>query len=399
MKKIVVSAVGCSLIDFIYPDVDFNNLSFRKYSSRKDGDGGLRPGKLVFTEELSRFTDESYQNILKEITGSKSPATVNLGGPALVSMIHVSQMLDSKYFDVHLFGSIGNDEKANSILDLVRRTPLVTSDFKKTGERPTPFTDVFSDPDFDNGHGERTFVNNIGAAWDYLPEYLDDTFYDSDIVCFGGTALVPKIHDKLAVLLSKAKKNNCITIVNTVYDFRNEKKNLGEKWPLGNDAETLKEIDLLIMDGEESLKISGKSTLNNAADYFITSGCSAFIITNGANDIFAFSGGGLFNKCDLLKLPVSKSVQAELKTEVHKKGDTTGCGDNFVGGIVASIAIQLKRNNNECCDFLESIACGVASGGFACFYIGGTYFEKVRGEKKDLVRFYYDDYLRQINSK
>jgi len=32
----------------------------------------------------------------------------------------------------------------------------------------------------------------FGAAWDYLPERLDGDFFSSDIVVFGGTALVPQ---------------------------------------------------------------------------------------------------------------------------------------------------------------------------------------------------------------
>jgi hypothetical protein len=41
----------------------------------------------------------------------------------------------------------------------------------------------------DGGHGGRTFVNNIGAAWKYFPENLTHDFFDSQIVCFGGTFL------------------------------------------------------------------------------------------------------------------------------------------------------------------------------------------------------------------
>jgi sugar/nucleoside kinase (ribokinase family) len=61
----------------------------------------------------------------------------------------------------------------------------------------TPSTIVLSDPDFDHGHGERVFINSIGAAWSYLPDNLNDDFFASDVVVFGGTALVPAIHDNL----------------------------------------------------------------------------------------------------------------------------------------------------------------------------------------------------------
>jgi len=77
------------------------------------------------------------------------------------------------------------------------------------------------------------FLNSIGAAWDYKPEELDDHFFRSDIVVFGGTALMPQIHDSMTSLLKKAKSKGCVTIVNTVFDFRNEKADPFKKWPIG----------------------------------------------------------------------------------------------------------------------------------------------------------------------
>ena len=67
---------------------------------------------------------------------------------------------------------------------------------------------------------------------------LGDDFFDSDMVVFGGTALVPPIHDNLSGLLERAKSKGCITIVNTVFDFRNEKVNPGKKWPMGDSDES-----------------------------------------------------------------------------------------------------------------------------------------------------------------
>ena len=63
-----ISGVGCCLMDRIYDNVDFQSEAFRKYLSRKTGDGGLEPGKLTFEEELERFnrldlTDEEREMI------------------------------------------------------------------------------------------------------------------------------------------------------------------------------------------------------------------------------------------------------------------------------------------------------------------------------------------------
>jgi len=395
-KKVIISGTGCALADYLYTEVRFNSPQFIKYQSRQAGDGGLSPGKLVFTEELERFSSAEYSEILKAITSDQDPNAVNIGGPGLVSMINASQLLSSNNFEVRFFGGTGSDKTSGFIYELTRQTPLNTKNFKIVSSRPTPFTDVFSDPTYHNGQGERTFVNNIGAAWDYSPEHLNDDFLHSDIVCFGGTALVPQIHDNLTSILGKAKRKGCITVVNTVFDFRNEKNNPGKPWPLGNTPESLKLIDLLIMDREEALKISGTGTLEEAAHYFINNKTASFIITNGADDFFAYSGGGLFGETGLLRLPVSDKVKEEIRKNSALKGDTTGCGDNFAGGAIASIASQIKLRSAVNLDFKDILSWAVASGGFTCYYIGGTFIEKHTGEKLENVQKLRTDYLKQI---
>lgn len=387
------------MADFLYTEIRFDNPAFLKYLSVKAGDGGLSPGKLVFTDGLEEFANKPYPEILKEITADNAPDSFNIGGPGLVSLIHASQMLDGKEFEVRFYGSLGKDDTADKILGLVQKTPLEISNYRITGDKASPFTDVFSDPTYDHGHGERTFVNNIGSAWDYTPEYLDNEFFNSDIVCFGGTALVPIIHENLTPLLIKAKQNDCITIVNTVYDFYNEKKSPGDNWPLGNSVQSFRLIDVLIMDGEEAIRISGEPSSDAAAQYFIDMGVSTFIITNGAKDIIAYSNGDLFSQFGLVRLPVSQKVKTEIISKSHMKGDTTGCGDNFAGGVIASVGKQLLTKQRGQLDFNEALSWAVASGGVACFYKGGTYFEQSVGEKFNLVQSYYQDYLIQIEGK
>ena len=46
----------------------------------------------------------------------------------------------------------------------------------------------------------------------------------------------------------------------------------------------------------------------------------------------------------------------------------------------------------------ELITWAVASGGFACYYLGGTYFEKVPGEKLSKVESYRTEYRKQISN-
>lgn len=397
-KKTTISGTGCALADFLYNKTSFDAEGFRRYLSKQTGDGGLNPGKLVFTEELEKFSGDPYDKILKAITGGREPDAFNVGGPSLVSLIHVSQMLSKENFEVRFFGMAGKDDTSQKIFEIVRKTGLNIENYKTTDKRTSPSTDVLSDPSFDSGQGERTFINNIGAAWEYSPELLTADFYDSQIVCFGGTALVPNIHDNLTSILCRAKNNNCITVVNTVFDFRNEKRNPGKPWPLGENHDSLELIDVLIMDCEEALKISGQTTIETAAGFFVSSKVSSFIITNGVNNIFAWSGGGLFKKSPVFQLPVSEKVLFDLRTRPDLKGDTTGCGDNFAGGIIASAAMQLQDRKPGEFDFIEAISWGIASGGYTCFTIGGTYIEKSRGEKLKKVNELQKEYIKQTGS-
>lgn len=391
-KKLTISGTGCALADNLYSGIDFNTSVFQKYLSRSNADGGLSPGKLVFTEEFEKFAGNQLSEIINEITNGKPANSFNIGGPSIVSLIGAAQLLSSQDVDINFYGAVGKDKIGHQIIEGLASTHINFDQYKQF-ESQSPFTDVLSDPNYDKGRGERIFINNIGAAWNYQPQDLDDSFFNSDIAVFGGTALVPNIHDNLTKLLQKAKDNKCITIVNTVYDFRNEKLNPSEKWPLvKNDHYEL--IDLLVMDKEEAFKISGQQNLDDAVAFFKSNKSNALIITQGPDPIIFYSSGNLFLKEAISELPVSEAVSTELN-KGNTKGDTTGCGDNFVGGILASIAQQII-NGVEKPDIREAVKWGIVSGGLACFYYGGVFKEAKTGQKSDMHKSWLDAYHEQM---
>jgi len=392
MNKTQISGTGCSLADLLYTNIDFSDEVFKKYISKSPGDGGLIPGNLVFVNELEKYAGENIDNILAKIMPGGKPDAFNLGGPCIVALINAGQLLREEA-KVNFYGAYGEDNTGEELTGILKQTPININNYlQKKGL--TPFTYVFSDPDY-NKDGERIFVNNIGAAWEYSPSDLKNSFFKSDILVFGATALVPQIHDNLSQLLEKGKKSNSINIVTTVYDFRNEKKNPGKKWPLGKEEGYYRFIDLLIADKEEALKISGEDNLKSAAGYFKEKGISSFIITNGANNFMIYSDGNLFKKESRKELPVSEDISNELKNNPEKKGDTTGCGDNFAGGVIGSLVSQLTIGDRP--DIIKAAAMGTVSGGFACFYNGGVWLEKERGEKYKKLNEYYEKYLKQID--
>jgi sugar/nucleoside kinase (ribokinase family) len=392
-EKIKVSGIGCCLVDLLYNNINFESSSIRAFLSRKQGDGGLTPGKLVFQEEFEKFCKASLSEILNKITEGKIPDKINIGGPSIVSLINAAQLTAVEVCEINFYGRGGNDERGHYLLSALKKMPVVLKDYKLI-ENCTPSTIVLSDPAYNNGHGERMFINSIGAAWDYMPDEPGDDFFNSDIVVFGGTALVPRIHDNLASLLRKARSRGCITIVNTVFDFRNEQAHPSQRWPMGESDDSYRYIDLLIADREEGLRLSGKNNIAAAVKFFQDKRISSLIITNGAEDITLYSDGSLFGPTGLKKMPVSEKIRNELKSTWEK--DTTGCGDNFAGGVIASLVNQLKDGVRPP-DLQEACCWGIVSGGFACFYTGGTWFEEKPGEKRAKIEPYYNAYKEQIS--
>lgn len=386
MAAFRISGTGCALLDIIYNNVDFNSPAFAPFRSKTPGDGGIEPGKLVFTEELGNFCGRDYIEAVQAITQHNPPVAENIGGPSIVSLIHTAQLCFERDIEVQFFGAIGNDEAGRAIFEKVSKTPLATN-WKQT-TRNTPFTHVLSDPRYDNGRGERAFVNNIGAAWEMAPDDLPGSFYSSNIVVFGATALVPHLHKHLTGLVQRAKSEGALVIINTVFDFLNEKNNPGAAWPLGESTETYSLADLLITDLEEAFRLTGKNTIHDAACGLIDLGTRAFLITRGAEPVLAYSDGRTFNRLELCEYAVSDAIVQQLRLHPEQKGDTTGCGDNFAGGAIASIAIQMMDKPGIAPDLSKACQWAIASGGFACFYVGGTWYESFPGEKRLRIEQY-----------
>lgn len=391
-----ISGTGCSLMDYLYTNVDFSSPAFRKGMALRSGDGGLETGKLVFLEDFERFSGRSFAEFCRDVTGGRKPDKANLGGPSIVALINAAQLLEGSDCRVGFYGGRGRDAAGDELMAIIAKTPLDVSEYAAV-EGMTPFTEVFSDPAFDNGHGERTFVNNIGAAWNYRPEDIPDAFFDTDIAAFGGTGLVPRIHDGLTGLAARAKKAGAVTLVNTVYDFRNQARDPVGRWPLGESEETYRHVDVLVADREEAMRLSGERDVDRALEFFRSRGTGAVVVTEGSREIAFYADGSLFAKTGPARLPVSAEVTREIADPAVSKGDTTGCGDNFAGGLLASIAQQLEAGTKRGrLDLVEACSWAVASGGFSCFHVGGTYLESRQGEKRSKIERYYNLYRKQI---
>ncbi len=396
-----VGVTGCALIDYLYSGADFSSASFQSYQTRHPGDGGLRPGALVFASDLVVFAGAPLSEILRRVVGDRAADAANVGGPGIVAAIHAAQLGASHEIEVSFYGARGNDRDGSLPLERLAGVPLSLDSYHEF-PGPTPSTIVLSDPTFANGAGERCFVNTIGAAAEYSPDEIVPDFYENDVVLFGGTALVPALHDRLDECVLQAREADAVTVVGTVYDFRNEQRAPDRQWPLLQRQDSYEALDLLVTDHEEALRISGENSAHAAVDRFLAWGVGAAVVTCGTDPIVAESSGRRFAKSDRFELPISERIRNEHESGLNPTNsagrDTTGCGDNFVGGVLYAIARALSDEGLSRADFRTLLSHGVIAGGIASFHLGGTFMERAPGEKAALVHEYLADYLSQIQA-
>lgn len=373
-----LEGTGCCLMDLLHTHVDFGSEAFRRVASRRPGDGGLEPGKLVFFEDFDRHAGGTGREALAALARPGTAPARNIGGPGVVAMVLASQLLDDGY-SLGFTAARGDDDLGRDLDRLLALTPLGPPRWR-VGAGATPFTSVLSDPRFDGGRGERTFLNDLGAAARLGPEHLPSEFWQADLVLFGGTGLVPRLHDALDTLLPRARAAGAYTVVSTVYDFRNERRDPAAPWPLGSGPASYAATDLLITDREEALRLSGAPDVDAALTWFLGAGVGAVAVTCGPEPVQTATADPRWGPPSRRRYPVSARVAAALAAPSAAGRDTTGAGDNFTGGLIASVARQ-ARGQSGGWDWTQALAWAVCAGGLACLQVGGVAFEDRPGRR------------------
>ena len=85
----------------------------------------------------------------------------------------------------------------------------------------------------------------------------------------------------------------------------------------------------------------------------------------------------------------------DLAENPEKRGDTTGCGDNFMGGVLVSVARQMDADPAGPVDLEEAVVEGICAGGLALYHVGGVYAEKYPGEKQKKIEEIKSSYTGQ----
>jgi sugar/nucleoside kinase (ribokinase family) len=410
-----VHGAGCGMADFIHPDIDFHAPGILPYHSRVPGDGGLEMGKVVFHDDLLRFsaarraeglpTGATWEEILTHLAGSAAPAPLfNAGGSAAAALAAAAQLLRPSRTPVTYYGISGDDGNAARLRHLLAQTPLDMTCFRLRPGR-TASAHVFTDPRADGGQGDRFFIHRSGDDFPIEDAFQGESFFQAAINLYAGTAMVPALHRSLPALLQKSRRRGAITVVGTVYDSASEQAAPGKPWPLGGrDGDVFPFIDLLVADAAEIRGLAGSEPagLEACVDALLARGLTSVIATRGADPVYYRSLGGIFGECRGYAAP-QPALAASIRDRQGNPGDTSGAGDNFLGGLVADLIHQLladdfypkgeahvERELMEVCPLRLSRAIAFANvaGGLACLQQGGVRLERTTGEYLGRVRAY-----------
>jgi len=386
----VISGVGCYVADYIYQNIDFSSPTISKFVS-SDGKKGLLIGEANLINDLVDYFDTSINSLISNITNNKKPC-VNLGGVAIIALISAAQLLyDSRDVKIFFYANLPKTKLGEHIFKTLKSTPIFKDHIHIKDGKDT-ITYVFCEKE-NNSDATRTFLGypHTDLSTALKLTQLKDGFYDSDINYFGHIRWEPEINDNLSYVLKKCKNKGNITILSTASDPTMKEK---KRWLLGDSDDVYNYISFLIMNKSEALHYSGKNDFHEAVNFFKTFPIEGLLITDGVSPTHVYSKGGICLPYEGY-IPIAKDIIDDKNKGILPQGDTVGCGDNFVGGVIASIASQLRKGNNQI-DLKEACILGNINGALASTINGGLFKEKFLGERKKLVEQYWYKYKKQL---
>ncbi|MDB5102439.1 MAG: PfkB domain protein [Fibrobacteres bacterium] len=411
-----IHGAGCGLADYIHGDIDFNAPRIRPYHSRVPGDGGLEMGKVSLLGDLLLFAADrraqgetlaaDWESILADLTvPGAAPPLFNAGGPAAAALTSAAQLLRPSRTPVTYYAISGDDGDAARIRHTLAQTPLDMNCFRRRPGR-TASAHVFSDPRADGGRGDRFFIHRPGDDFPIEEAFQGESFFQAALNLYAGTAEVPSLHRALPSMLQKSRRRGALTLVSLVHDSAAEKAAPGAPWPMG-EGEAFPFIDLLVADEGEIRGLAGLAgegsparSLEACVESLIARGLTSIVATRGPDPVYYRSIGGIFGEAGG-HAPVHAGLAASVLDRGRNPGDTSGAGDNFLGGLMADIIHQIladdfypKGEAHVERELLEvsplrlrrAVEFGNLAGGLACLQFGGIRLERTTGENLARIR-------------
>lgn len=228
-------------------------------------------------------------------------------------------------------GAVGEDEKADFVLNALRQFGIDTALMQAIPGVPTSATILNIRP-----NGDRPALHQRGAS-DYLeisPE-LRRRVLESRFVHLGGTGLLNRLDGPPTTeFLRAAKEHGCTTTFDLIAATRDTLSIVEPALPY---------IDYFMPSVEEAFAMSGQDDAAAAASFFLERGAGTCVFTQGCDGAYVATADGGF------------SVPA-FEVDVV---DTTGCGDAFSAGFIA--ALSRGWEPERCARFANAVSGLVAT--------------------------------------
>jgi sugar/nucleoside kinase (ribokinase family) len=230
-------------------------------------------------------------------------------------------------------GAVGDDEKADWVLLTLQKHGIDVSAMQRLKGIPTSATILNVRP-----NGDRPALHVRGASDHFdVPAAMYEQVFDAPIVHLGGTGLLKKLDGPASVtLLKEAKKRGCTVTFDLIAA---NAQTAGIVRPL------LPYIDYFMPSIEEAKDMSGQSTVEDCAKFYLHHGANCCVFTLGGD-------GAYYAHADGTRL---RSPAYDIKVV-----DTTGCGDAFDAGFIA--ALHHKMDTPTALRFAQASAGLVATG-------------------------------------
>lgn len=265
------------------------------------------------------------QDALSRDTTVGTSALVTSGGDADNEAITLAR-LGSK---TALLVKIGRDSIGNNLYSILEREPIDRSLIIRDDTAEMMMAVVVIKTD-----GERSFLVKQGSSACELTaeEITDEILKNTRAITVGSLFCLPKLDGEgITDVLKRAQSFGTITICDMTYDINN----------IGPDAMlcAYPYIDYMIPSLEEATYATGETEPDKIADFFLKRGVKNVVLKLGGDGCFFKNGSERFFTDAYEVTPV----------------DTTGCGDNFLGGFTHGLLKGWPLR--QCTDF----ACAVGS--------------------------------------
>jgi sugar/nucleoside kinase (ribokinase family) len=230
-------------------------------------------------------------------------------------------------------GAVGDDEKADWVLLTMQKHGIDTSAMQRLKGVPTSATILNVRP-----NGERPALHVRGASDHFdVPPSMYEKVFDAPIVHLGGTGLLKKLDGPASLALVKEAKRRGRTVTFDLIAANLVTAKIVE--PL------LPYIDYFMPSIEEAKDMSGETTPEDCAAFYLNRGALCCVFTLGADGAYYAHRDGT------RKLSPAYDV---------KVIDTTGCGDAFDAGFIT--ALHHKMDVDDALRFAQAAAGLVATG-------------------------------------